>query len=81
MAQSIVPHFKNDLGVARIKIGVKEFMCIGASAPYDHPHVYLDLGDDTEKVCPYCSTVYVYDPNLTATMSEPEGCLLTEDAA
>ena len=44
MAQSLVPHLVNDKGVDRIKIGVKEFQCMGAAPPHDHPHVYLDMG-------------------------------------
>lgn len=75
MAQKLVPHFVNDIGVDRIKIGVKEFQCMGAAPPQDHPHVYLDMGDDAQIVCPYCSTLFVYDGKLTAIESEPEGCV------
>ena len=75
MAQRLVPHFVNDIGVDRIKIGVKEFQCMGAAPPQDHPHVYLDMGDEMQIVCPYCSTLYVYDSTLKATESEPEGCV------
>ena len=33
--------------------------CVSArSAPFDHPHVFLDMGDDREIICPYCSTLY-----------------------
>jgi uncharacterized Zn-finger protein len=39
---------------------VREFQCIGAAPPYDHPHVYLDMGSDDEIICPYCSTRYRY---------------------
>ena len=81
MAKAIVPHFHNDKGVANIRIGVKQFMCVGATAPYDHPHVFLDMGDDGEKVCPYCSTLYTHDPNLGANESEPADCLLADAAA
>jgi uncharacterized Zn-finger protein len=52
MADHVVPHFQNDSGVTTIAIGVKEFMCVGATAPFDHPHVFLDMGDANEKVCP-----------------------------
>ena len=74
MADIAVAHFQNDLGVATIEIGVKRFKCCGASTPYDHPHVYLDMGSDDEIICPYCSTVYRYSPDLTAQMTRPEGC-------
>ena len=39
MAESIVPHFHNEPGVAVIEIGAKEFMCVGALPPFDHPHI------------------------------------------
>lgn len=74
MADSSIPHFHNDSGVARIRIGVSEFQCMGASPPHDHPHVFLDMGADGEIVCPYCSTVYVRDPGLAADQSDPPGC-------
>lgn len=75
MAGHAVPHFQNDKGVDSIRIGAREFMCCGASAPYDHPHVFLDMGDDSEIVCPYCSTLFRHDESLGAEASEPAGCL------
>ncbi|WP_069093550.1 zinc-finger domain-containing protein [Methyloligella halotolerans] len=75
MAQTVVPHYVNDKGVDRIKVGVKEFQCMGASPPFDHPHVFLDMGSGTQLVCPYCSTLYIYDPKLAAEETEPEGCV------
>lgn len=80
MADAVIPHFHNDAGLASIRIGVREFMCVGAKAPHDHPHVFLDMGDENTKVCPYCSTLYVHDPALSARETEPAGFLLTEDA-
>ncbi|MBO0741458.1 MAG: zinc-finger domain-containing protein, partial [Hyphomicrobiaceae bacterium] len=56
MAGSLIPHFANDPGVEKIAIGVKEFQCMGARPPFDHPHVYLDMGADQQILCPYCST-------------------------
>jgi uncharacterized Zn-finger protein len=76
MAASVVPHFANDLGVEKIYIGAKELQCMGARAPHDHPHVYLDMGADAQILCPYCSTLYVYDARLGARESEPKGCLV-----
>ena len=64
MADHVVPHFHNDPGVPVIEIGAKEFMCVGATPPYDHPHVFLDMGEDNEIICPYCSTLYRHDPAL-----------------
>lgn len=76
MAGHVVPHFANDEGVERIRVGVHELNCMGARAPYDHPHVYLDMGQDKEILCPYCSTVYVYDETLEATQSDPAGAFV-----
>jgi len=81
MAGHSIPYFQNDGGHSAIEIGVKEFMCVGASVPYDHPHVYLDMGDDNEKVCPYCSTLYRYNPALKASQTSPAGCIFTHQAA
>ncbi|MGI9392226.1 MAG: zinc-finger domain-containing protein [Parvibaculales bacterium] len=55
-----IEKFCNDEGVSKIEIGVKEFECIGASPPNDHPHIFLDMGMDSEIICPYCSTRYIY---------------------
>ncbi len=81
MAGSHIPHFQNDAGHRKIEIGVKEFNCAGANPPFDHPHVYLDMGDDKEIVCPYCSTLYAYNPKLKATETKPEGCQFQDKAA
>lgn len=81
MAKAVIPHFHNDAGVPQIKVGVQQFMCVGARAPFDHPHVYLDMGDEGEKVCPYCSTLFTYDEALEATETAPAGCLLQDETA
>lgn len=75
MASSFVPHLANDDGAEKIFIGVKEFKCLGARAPHDHPHVYLDMGQDGQILCPYCSTLYVYDHRLKENESDPENCI------
>lgn len=80
MAESVVPHFQNDSGVSTITIGVREFMCVGATPPFDHPHVFLDMGDDGEKVCPYCSTLYRFDSGLGPTDTVPPGHMLHHEA-
>jgi uncharacterized Zn-finger protein len=81
MADHLTPHFQNDAGHAVIEIGVREFMCVGANPPFDHPHVFLDMGDDDEKVCPYCSTLYRYNSALKAHETRPEGCVYVDQAA
>lgn len=74
MAANKTPHFHNSAGHRRIEIGTREFQCVGAKPPFDHPHVFLDMGDDSEIVCPYCSTLYVHDASLGETQSKPAGC-------
>ena len=81
MSQTIVPHFVNDKGVDRIRIGVKEFQCMGATPPFDHPHVYLDMGHEAQIVCPYCSTLYRHNPKLAADAANPAECAYTAAAA
>ena len=81
MAGGSIPHFQNNQGHAAIEIGVKEFMCVGANPPFDHPHVFLDLGADSEKVCPYCSTLYRYNAQLRPTETLPPSCAYTDRAA
>ncbi len=75
MAGHTIPHFKNDEGVSSIEIGVREFQCMGATPPQDHPHVYLDMGEADEIVCPYCSTLYKYNAKLAPEKTVPDGCL------
>ena len=80
MADKLTAKFKNDRGVKEITIGVREFECIGATAPYDHPHIFLDMGQDVNIICPYCSTVYKYDSHLNAQETVPEGCALEKES-
>jgi uncharacterized Zn-finger protein len=74
MADTTVPYFRNDPGVKEIAIGAREFKCTGASAPFDHPHVFLDMGDDGEIICPYCSTLFRHDPALGTGEANPAAC-------
>ena len=81
MTDHIVPHFHNNPGVARIEIGAKEFMCIGDRPPLDHPHVFLDMGDENEIICPYCSTLYRFAADLKAGEARPPECVLKDKVA
>jgi uncharacterized Zn-finger protein len=76
LTDEVVPHFHNDPGVPVIEIGAKTFMCIGALPPQDHPHVFCDMGDAIEYVCPYCSTLYRHDPALAPNEARPAECEL-----
>lgn len=73
MADHAMPHFHNDLGVPTIRVAVKKFMCMGARPPQDHPHIYIDMGDDDDAICSYCSTRFVYDATLS-NLCEPAEC-------
>ena len=64
MVDRSIPHFHNDLGVPSIRTSVKEFMCTGARPPFDHPHIFIDMGSDHEAICSYCSTRFVYEGEL-----------------
>jgi uncharacterized Zn-finger protein len=81
VAEIRTPHFHNTEGHRAIAVGVREFMCIGARPPFDHPHVFLDMGDDEEMVCPYCSTLYRYDETLGAGETQPPDALWHADPA
>ena len=80
MAENIVPHFHNTPGVPVIDIGAKEFQCIGATPPFDHPHVYLDMGEAEEIICPYCSTLYRHDASLNSHSARPPECAVKSAA-
>ncbi len=81
MSESSMPHFHNTEGLARIEVGSREFKCVGALPPFDHPHIYIEMGDDTEIVCAYCSTLYVYNPDLPAGTSEPLSAVFHDEVA
>ncbi len=80
MAGHVVPHLANDDGAEKIFIGVKEFKCMGARPPFDHPHVYLDMGQDAQVLCPYCSTLYLFDTRLDESESDPKGAVVSAAA-
>ena len=75
MAAIGIPHFHNDPGVATIRVGSREFMCIGATPPFDHPHVFINMGADDEAICSYCGTLYKFAAELTAGEADPAACL------
>ncbi len=81
MAEHSVPHFHNSDGLARIEIGSKEFQCVGALPPFDHPHVFLDMGKDNDIVCPYCSTHYVFNSRLAPGAAEPASAVYQAELA
>ena len=81
MAGGKTPKFCNEAGMREIRIGVREFECIGAAPPFDHPHVFLDMGKDDEIVCPYCSTLYIYKAELGEGHANPASAIFKAHAA
>jgi uncharacterized Zn-finger protein len=72
------PHFHNQQGLPALRVGAREFMCIGALPPFDHPHIFIDMGDESDIVCSYCSTRFVYD-GAVKTLCDPPECLYMPD--
>jgi uncharacterized Zn-finger protein len=69
-----VPVFFNPMGASSIEIGVSAFDCIGLLPPHDHPHVYLNMGEQPDIRCPYCSTEYRLNPGLRWNETVPPNC-------
>lgn len=80
MAHSSIPHFHNEVGVRVIHVGSKEFMCIGAKPPFDHPHIFIDMGAGDDAICSYCGTVFQYRASLSYGEADPGTCLWDEHA-
>ncbi len=80
MAEETVPHMCNEAGTENIRVGVKKLMCMGALPPFDHPHVFVDMGEGTRGMCPYCSTLYVFDPELGPEETDPPGAICADTA-
>ena len=69
------PGFITKSGCQWSRIGCHEFECIGDKPPQDHlTHIYLNMGDASEIVCPYCSTLFSVDPTLGAREADPVDC-------
>ena len=75
------PKFMNDRGDPEIRIGVREFRCIGVSPPQDHPHIYIDMGAADTILCPYCGTRFRFDPRLTLFDADPPGSFFGDQSA
>ena len=73
--------FRNDRGIPEIRIGVREFECIGVSPPQDHPHIYINIGEADTILCPYCGTRFRFDSRLTPLDAEPPDSLFRDQNA
>ena len=72
------PKFRNDRALAKIRIGVREFNCIGVSSPHDHPHVYINMGEQDAILCFYCATRFRFDPRLRPSEADPPDSLFVD---
>ncbi|ALE03732.1 hypothetical protein PU02_0918 [Bartonella ancashensis] len=54
---------------------------MGATQPFDHPHIFIDMGAADEKICPYCSTLYRYNNLLQHDQTNPIGCAYHSDSS
>ncbi len=81
MAHGATPHFQNSMVLAVIEVGSKEFMCVGAKPPFDHPHIFIDMGKASESICPYCSTLYKFSGSLNAGGAKPAEAVWHDEAA
>ena len=81
MSDHLTPHYHNQPGLAQVRVGAREFMCIGALPPFDHPHIFIDIGSGSDAICPYCSTHFIYDGALHGH-ADPAECeyLVAESA-
>jgi uncharacterized Zn-finger protein len=77
-AKPRLPKFCNDHAYPEVRIGAKEFNCIGVSPPDDHPHVYLNMGEGGALACPYCATLFRYDERLARDQADPADCAASD---
>ena len=75
------PKFHNEIGVPIVRVGCREFKCIGAKPPQDHPHIYLNMGEADTILCPYCGTRFCFDPQLTPLEVDPPDSFFADDGA
>lgn len=82
MSKDFTPVFKNDQGVAEIETGARHFGCVGQTPPFDHPHIYLEIPASGAVKCPYCATIYRFNPELAEDECRPDDArFIDEDAA
>ena len=62
------------LGCRSFALAAASLNALGLSRRKIHPHIYLNMGDFSEIVCPYCSTLFRFDPSLGAHEADPPDC-------
>ena len=73
------PIYKNDIGAKVIKIGVKNFMCMGETPPRDHPWMFITMKNKDSVNCLYCNTIFKYDSALSFEITQPAECYYADD--
>ena len=53
------PEIKSEQNKDVEYVDSKKLSCAGVEGPLGHPKVYLDMGDDNQIVCPYCSKLFI----------------------
>ena len=52
------PEIKDQLNSDTEFVKSKKVSCDGGGGVLGHPKVYLEMGDENEIVCPYCSKLF-----------------------
>ena len=52
------PDIKDELNSDVEFVNSKKVSCDGGGGALGHPKVYLEMGDENEIVCPYCSKLF-----------------------
>ena len=52
------PDIKDELNSDVEFVKSKKVICDGGGGTLGHPKVYLEMGDENEIVCPYCSKLF-----------------------
>ena len=72
MAHTTTPHFHNTEGLKRDRGGLQGVHVRRRAAARSTTRTsIIDMGKDNEIVCPYCSTLYVFNPTLAPGTSQP----------
>lgn len=46
-----------------VEVNMKKISCEGGANAAGHPRVFLNMGDNNEVVCPYCSKKFIIREN------------------
>ena len=52
------PEIKDELNSDIEFVNSKKVSCDGGGGVLGHPKVYLEMGDENEIICPYCSKLF-----------------------